>query len=192
MSPPIFTLGPLSTFDASTCEQGGRDSFRAAGKEADQSGATEWANSGESIRGNDEGAVGSDINPLVECDAQAETAHSEDLSHWLGPDERMLTVKSNTKLVVEFPQSTLTRPRSLYAGFDFPASLILEWRAIQTFLLLSKDHDFDSDDSTEFKLDDFAIYVDSKQYPTELRSLQDLTTRQASDTFYYDGFSAMG
>ncbi|KAI0160133.1 S-adenosyl-L-methionine-dependent methyltransferase [Xylariaceae sp. FL1272] len=88
-------------------------------------------------------------------------------------------------VTVALPFSTLTNPRSLYDGFVAPAPESRESQALEALLgLMGSDetHDF-----IEFELDDFSIYIDTKDYPNELRPLQHLNTRHTTSEMYFDG-----
>lgn len=85
--------------------------------------------------------------------------------------------------VVELPKSTLTNPRSSFDGFIPPAPQVSERHAVAALL----DH-IDAKEPSDFielELSDFAIYIDSKYYPEELRPLHHLSTTM--DEFYFDG-----
>ncbi|KAK7924404.1 DNA methyltransferase Dim-2 [Apiospora marii] len=105
------------------------------------------------------------------------------------------TVKSEPKLdpiskslVLELPSSTLSNPRSQYHGFVPPAPQKREWQAVEALLevLTESGHEAEPD-YIELELSQFTVYVNSSHYPSELRPLQHLCTRAASDTFYFDG-----
>ncbi|KAK6842783.1 DNA (cytosine-5)-methyltransferase PliMCI [Apiospora arundinis] len=90
--------------------------------------------------------------------------------------------------VVKLPSSTLTNPKSQYQGFVPPAPKRKEWQAVDALLEVSAEAEVEAEsDYVELELSDFTIYVNSSHYPLELRPLQHLCTRSASDTFYFDG-----
>lgn len=94
------------------------------------------------------------------------------------------------RFVVELPQSTLTNPRSLYEGFVAPAPVARESEAVEALLELCGHQG--SDEYVEFSLSNFTIYVDAAIYPCEMRPLHHLSTRAASNKFYFDGVLSVG
>ncbi|KAK8088331.1 DNA (cytosine-5)-methyltransferase PliMCI [Apiospora hydei] len=118
----------------------------------------------------------SDDVELQSC-SDAATVQSEP---YLGP--------TSSNLVVELPISTLSNPRSQYQGFVPPAPQKREWQAVEALLnVLAETGREPEPEYIEFELSDFSVYVNSSHYPLELRPLQHLCTRAASDTFYLDG-----
>lgn len=108
-------------------------------------------------------------------------------------DEATVKIEPNIvpiskNLVVELPSSTLSNPRSQYHGFMPPAPKRREWQAVDALLELLTEPGHEAEpDYIEFELSQFTVYVNSSYYPLELRPLQHLCTRVASDTFYFDG-----
>lgn len=106
----------------------------------------------------------------------------------LGPSSSCVAESSSPlprkHIVVELPKSTLNKPRSCFDGFVPPFSQVSETDAVAALL----DHiDANESDFIELELSDFAVYIDSKHYPDELRPLQHLSTRAAADRLYFDG-----
>ncbi|KAK6085135.1 cytosine-specific methyltransferase [Seiridium cupressi] len=95
-------------------------------------------------------------------------------------------------IIVELPQSTLSNPRSLYRGFDPGAPIASEPVAMIALLDVLKQRTPDLDGFVEIDLSNFTIYLDSGIYPNEMRPLQHLATRAASDKFYFDGILSVG
>ncbi|KAK7969994.1 DNA methyltransferase Dim-2 [Apiospora saccharicola] len=95
---------------------------------------------------------------------------------------------ASKNLVVELPSSTLSNPRSQYHGFMPLAPKRREWQAVDALIevLTETGHEVEPE-YIEFELSEFTVYVNSSHYPLELRPLQHLCTRAASDTFYFDG-----
>ncbi|KAK8050275.1 hypothetical protein PG994_012005 [Apiospora phragmitis] len=121
---------------------------------------------------------GDDVDDLElrSCSDEAAVKSEPDL----GPSSR--------NLVVELPSSTLSNPRSQYQGFVPPAPRKREWQAVDALLnVLAETGQEPEPDYIEFELSEFTVYVNSSHYPLELRQLQNLCTRAASDTFYFDG-----
>ncbi|KAI1259709.1 S-adenosyl-L-methionine-dependent methyltransferase [Xylariaceae sp. FL1019] len=88
-------------------------------------------------------------------------------------------------VTVGLPFSTLTDPRSLYDGFIAPAPEARESRTVEALLaLLGSDETYDF---IEFELNDFSIYIDTKDYPHELRPLQHLSTKHTATEMFFDG-----
>lgn len=108
------------------------------------------------------------------------------------PDLESKNTPRERPIVVEIPRSTLTQPRSLFRGFIPPATESRERDAITALLEVAKSQGPLENGYAEFELDDFAIYFTSGLYPNELKPLQHLATRQASDNFYFDGVLSRG
>lgn len=86
---------------------------------------------------------------------------------------------------VDLPKSTLVNPRSSFEGFEPPAKEITEHHLIQAIERGVPSQG--GSDFTGIDLHNFSIYVDSKNYGAELRSLQALGTTMGSSTLYFDG-----
>lgn len=128
------------------------------------------------------------------------------------PSEPVVLAHRSTNIVVELPQSTLVQPRSLFARCDTPSNpdhgtepietiseapsqrTWTESRAVTSILEQnpSLQAELDEGADIEILLDDFAIYLDSTTYPSELRPLQHLATRFQSDCFLFDGYLCLG
>ncbi|KAH8196765.1 hypothetical protein TruAng_009084 [Truncatella angustata] len=106
--------------------------------------------------------------------------------------ETSLGMPASKTLVIELPQSTLINPRSLFSGFEPDAPTLKEAEAVSTLLQILKHQNHDLGDFIEFELSNFTIYIDSVLYPSELRPLQHLATRAASDKFFFDGILGVG
>lgn len=92
-------------------------------------------------------------------------------------------------LVVSLPFSTLTQPASHFEGFVPPAPEASERRAV-TCLLESLGTN-GNDNYVEFELSCFSVYIDTENYPNELRPLQHLLSRSVS-RMYFDGILQHG
>ncbi|KAI1768440.1 S-adenosyl-L-methionine-dependent methyltransferase [Hypoxylon sp. FL1150] len=109
------------------------------------------------------------------------------------PDIESQDAPGERPICVEIPRSTLTQPRSLYAGFVPPAPESCEKDAIAALLELAKSQQPLNDGHIEFDLYDFVVYIKSSLYPHELKPLQHLATRRrATDCFYFDGVISYG
>ncbi|KAK8113924.1 hypothetical protein PG999_005993 [Apiospora kogelbergensis] len=112
---------------------------------------------------------------------------------WSCSDEATVTSEPDPSplsrnVVVELPNSTLSNPKSQYQGFVPPAPKRREGQAVIALLeVLAETGVQEGSEYVEFELSDFTVYVNSLHYPLELRPLQQLCTRVASDTFYFDG-----
>jgi DNA (cytosine-5)-methyltransferase 1 len=150
-----------------------------------------------------------DITPKTTMDGDYLDAHSGDVVHIANSVTRDLIIELETtskrpegftpeshSLVVALPQSTLTNPRSLYHSESTPAApLISERKAVAALVDIVKRGTADKDCESgffEFRLSEFSVYIDSAIYPNELRPLQHLAIRQASDQFYVDGLLSAG
>ncbi|KAJ3569430.1 hypothetical protein NPX13_g6088 [Xylaria arbuscula] len=87
-------------------------------------------------------------------------------------------------VVVSLPSSTLTQPASQFEGFTPPAPEASEGRAVAS--LLESLGNGGDDDFIEFDLTSFSIYIDTGNYPNELRPLQHLKARSVPG-MYFDG-----
>ncbi|KAL6898965.1 S-adenosyl-L-methionine-dependent methyltransferase [Trichoderma evansii] len=98
---------------------------------------------------------------------------------------------SPTLLSVDIPEFILPAPKSSYEGFEPPdgMSIMSELRALQTLspYLDGSRADKCAHDFTEILLDDFSIYLDSNDYPEEMRSLHHLNTKIRHSSFFFDG-----
>ncbi|KXH64228.1 cytosine-specific methyltransferase [Colletotrichum nymphaeae SA-01] len=107
---------------------------------------------------------------------------------------------------VDIPSSTLTRPASLYQGEELRPSE-REWVAVRSLLQEVRQNSDDGEqqeDFIEFKIDDFAVYIDAtvpggnmkvykeKRYPCEMRPLQHLSIQKACTQMYVDGVLSAG
>lgn len=94
---------------------------------------------------------------------------------------------------VVLPPSTLVHPRSQYIGYEPALTPVKEWVAVDALLdTLAESMNNEEDSHIEFELDDFSVYVDSKLYPNELRSLHHLSTKTGNDKLYFDGTLSVG
>ncbi|KAK7754372.1 hypothetical protein SLS62_003665 [Diatrype stigma] len=115
---------------------------------------------------------------------------SQDFEHSQEPPILTEPVSTSTNVEVQLPVSTLTQPRSLYFNFEPPAPETTEPRALDALAQELKLQDpIEGEDFIEFVLDDFSIYIDSVQYPNELRPLQHLNK---AERFYFDGTLCTG
>ncbi|KAJ9165097.1 DNA (Cytosine-5)-methyltransferase 1 [Coniochaeta hoffmannii] len=102
------------------------------------------------------------------------------------------TRQPRQKFEVRLPKSTLATPRGRYEGWSPPAPEAGERRALASLLeRLESQTEIADDDFTEFELDNFSVYVDSKLRPCELRPLQHVSTTARGD-FYFDGVLRFG
>ncbi|KAI1770183.1 S-adenosyl-L-methionine-dependent methyltransferase [Hypoxylon cercidicola] len=108
------------------------------------------------------------------------------------PDIDSKDTPGERPIVVDIPRSTLTQPRSLYRGFIPPATESREQDAIAALLEAAKSQQPLDGGHTEFDLDYFTIYFTTGLYPYELKPLQHLATRHASDHFFFDGVISRG
>ncbi|KAL7918995.1 hypothetical protein ACQKWADRAFT_330133 [Trichoderma austrokoningii] len=95
-----------------------------------------------------------------------------------------------THLSFDIHECVLSTPKSSYAGFQPPdgMSIMSEWRALQKLASYrNKSQDF-----KEILLSDFAIYLDTPDYPEEMRPLHHLNTKTRHGTFYFDGVLSTG
>ncbi|KAI0123617.1 hypothetical protein BJ170DRAFT_674546 [Xylariales sp. AK1849] len=144
---------------------------------------------------------------ITEADPSWRWPSSEDLEAYIRSDQTLdageidsqvqadylaSQLPRSKNIVVELPQSTLNIPKSVYSGFTPPAPLTKEWNAVTALLELLRQKDPDLGDFIEFELSDFTIYLDGAIYPNEMRPLQHLATRMASDKFYFDGTVSVG
>lgn len=110
----------------------------------------------------------------------------------IAPDTQATDTTTKKPIVVDIPRSTLRQPKSLFTGFIPPATETREGDAIATLLKLIKPQHSSDEDFFEFDLDQFSVYWSAYLYPNELRSLQQLATRQSSGRFYFDGVLSYG
>ncbi|KAI1325423.1 S-adenosyl-L-methionine-dependent methyltransferase [Xylariaceae sp. FL0255] len=92
----------------------------------------------------------------------------------------------SSAITVDVPYSTLTQPRSAFEGFVPPAPEEREPHAVE-MLLEEMGSEFSDEPWIEFELDCFSIYINSKNYPDELRPLQHLTLKNDCATMFFDG-----
>ncbi|KAI1361137.1 S-adenosyl-L-methionine-dependent methyltransferase [Xylaria arbuscula] len=92
-------------------------------------------------------------------------------------------------VVVSLPSSTLTQPASHFDGFTPPAPEASEGHAVVS--LLQSLGNAGDDDFIEFDLTSFSIYIDTGNYPNELRPLQHLKSRSLPG-MYFDGLLQHG
>jgi hypothetical protein len=94
-------------------------------------------------------------------------------------------------LSVDIHECILSTPKSTYEGFKPPDSMpvLSEWMALQTLspYLNSSQTDQHTQDFKETILSDFAIYLDTPDYPEEMRSLHHLNTKIRHGNFFFDG-----
>ncbi|ROT35790.1 hypothetical protein SODALDRAFT_328178 [Sodiomyces alkalinus F11] len=91
----------------------------------------------------------------------------------------------STSIAVEIPVSTLIVPRSRHEGFEPPAPELSEGKAVEALLQSCAPND--DDDSFEFELDMFSIFINTDKYSYEMRPLQHLSTKDVHNVMYADG-----
>ncbi|KAI0838372.1 S-adenosyl-L-methionine-dependent methyltransferase [Hypoxylon sp. FL0890] len=141
----------------------------------------------------------------IRDETRSETYSSESAAHPFddqdtAPDIQISDAPKERPIVVDIPRSTLTQPRSLFHPFTPPAPQAREPDAVAALLdaaraqqsLLSQEEQEDQEDHVEFDLEEFSIYTNSGFYPNELKPLQHLAIRLASDSFYFDGVVRSG
>ncbi|UKZ87261.1 uncharacterized protein TrAFT101_003068 [Trichoderma asperellum] len=103
---------------------------------------------------------------------------------------------STTLFNVDIPECLLPAPKSSYVGFESPNGMPImpERRALQTLSpYLDKSQTNNRVQGfTEILLDDFSIYLDTNDYPEEMRSLHHLNTKNRHKNFFFDGFLGIG
>ncbi|KAI2471560.1 S-adenosyl-L-methionine-dependent methyltransferase [Annulohypoxylon bovei var. microspora] len=110
------------------------------------------------------------------------------------PDIQNTGTPKERPIVVEIPRSTLIHPRSVFEGFIPPTIEVRERHALAELLEAKKTQQLPQEEvgHIEFDLEDFSIYTKAPIYPHELRPLQHLATRAASEHFYFDGVIRCG
>lgn len=190
----------FEAFDASSQDEGSVDLITEDGRHAKERLQTPraedevppaWEASPESATGSPSSVAVSLAYP------ELEKPHFERLDCKILPPDSV----PRTNIEVRLPKSTLVNPKSQFQGWTAPDSLAVteEKDALVGLMKAHEAHEpvteedlLDKDFFCEFELDQFSVYVDSKLYPNELRPLQHLCTRSASDTFYFDGILSYG
>lgn len=101
-----------------------------------------------------------------------------------------------TLLSVDIHQCILSAPKSRHEDFEPPdgMSIMSELMALQTFSPYL-DASQTGECAQEFKemfLNDFSIYLDTPDYPEEMRSLHHLNTKIRHGNFFFDGVLGIG
>ncbi|PMB67846.1 DNA (cytosine-5)-methyltransferase 3 [Beauveria bassiana] len=89
---------------------------------------------------------------------------------------------------VHIPECMLISPRSCYTPFDPPCPVASERDALRVLL----PQRYAKNGFLELKLDDFAVYCDTKFRPEEMRSLSQLGTEPHSTPLFFDGMLSHG
>ncbi|KAM3472340.1 hypothetical protein MY5147_005361 [Beauveria neobassiana] len=89
---------------------------------------------------------------------------------------------------VHIPECMLISPRSCYTPFDPPCPVASERDALRILL----PQRYAKNGFLELKLDDFAVYCDTKFRPEEMRSLSQLGTEPHSTPLFFDGMLSHG
>ncbi|KAI2606741.1 S-adenosyl-L-methionine-dependent methyltransferase [Hypoxylon sp. NC1633] len=102
-------------------------------------------------------------------------------------DTQITITPAKRPIAVQVPQSTLTQPRSLFEGFVPPAIELREEVAVAALVEAAKSQQSSEDEYLEFELHDFTVYINQGLYIHELRPLQHLAVRHATERMYFDG-----
>ncbi|KFG79014.1 putative DNA (cytosine-5)-methyltransferase [Metarhizium anisopliae] len=92
-----------------------------------------------------------------------------------------------SNLAVEIPDFQLSSPRSCYEPFHPPAPPKSEEDALRCFGLSVQRQSSPSSGHFELQLDEFAVYLDTENYPCEMRCLHHLYARPGYSNFFFDG-----
>ncbi len=130
----------------------------------------------------------------AESTPASDFGHGDLLASHGGIDDSFVKEQSRD-VTLDIPHSTLTIPRARYSGYVPSRSQgepVHEMVALSAMMALRDQTAFDTEDFIEFDLNDFCIYVNSANYPGELRSLHNLATKSAHDSFCFDGTLSIG
>lgn len=99
--------------------------------------------------------------------------------------------KGARRISVQIPSSTLVNPKSAYDGYEPPLPPTREHVAVEALMAATQSKP-SSEKFVEFELSEFTFYADSSNYPKEMRSLHQFSTKNGHDKFYFDGVLSAG
>ncbi|KAK1829388.1 hypothetical protein QBC39DRAFT_311308 [Podospora conica] len=94
-------------------------------------------------------------------------------------------------IVVKLPSSTLVNPKSAYDGYEPPLPPTREHVAVEALMATTRSKP-SKKKFVDFELSEFTFYADPKNYPKEMRSLHQFSTKTGHDKFYFDGVLSAG
>lgn len=92
------------------------------------------------------------------------------------------------RISVQIPSSTLVNPKSAFDGYEPPLPPTREHVAVEALMAATRSKP-SSQKFVEFELSEFTFYADPRNYPKEMRSLHQFSTKNGHDKFYFDGGS---
>ncbi|KAH6615598.1 hypothetical protein B0J18DRAFT_402649 [Chaetomium sp. MPI-SDFR-AT-0129] len=119
---------------------------------------------------------------------EARHRDSDDMASSLSVE---FAVRPSQNVVVDIPRFALVHPKSQYLGYTPPLQRTKERHAVAPLLdamtVGAREQEY-----AEFELDEFSFYINSANYPWEMRPLQHLTTRAGHDKLFFDGVLRAG
>lgn len=142
-----------------------------------------------------------DVSANSSPDPLGSTGPSESLASSLSsslPDEEFaesapfaFDKPKGARISVQIPSSTLVNPKSAFDGYEPPLPPTREHVAVEALMAATRSKP-SSQKFVEFELSEFTFYADPRNYPKEMRSLHQFSTKNGHDKFYFDGVLSSG